>query len=189
MGAAPTKTWLGVCLTLLTFAGNAQEPKGADGSALPTTSWPTNGGDLANRRYSPLTAIDRGNVAELKGVWRVGLDGSGTGPQYKGEAQPIVDDGVLFISTGANDVFAIDVETGARLWDYRADLDPGITTVCASCHGTDGSGGPAFTAGLSLAPMRHVVVQGRNEMPAFGAMMTPEHLRDVTAHAARLLVP
>ena len=31
-------------------------------TALPTTSWPTNGGNLYNQRYSPLKAINRENV-------------------------------------------------------------------------------------------------------------------------------
>ena len=96
----------------------------------PTTSWPTNGGDLYNRRYSPLTQIDRDNVARLKGVWRTRLGGSGVGPQYSGEAQPIVHDGVIYIVTGANDVFAIDVDTGEILWEYRANLDPANNAVC-----------------------------------------------------------
>src|SRR5262249_661298 len=82
----------------------------------PPKSWPTNGGNLYNQRYSPLTAIDRNNVAQLKGVWRTRLNGSGSGPQYSGEAQPIVHDGVVYVITGANDVFAINVETGAILW-------------------------------------------------------------------------
>jgi alcohol dehydrogenase (cytochrome c) len=101
-----------------------------DPSAPPTVSWPLNGGDLGNRRYSPLTAIDRNNVAKLKGVWRTSLLGSGTGPQFSGEATPVVVDGVMFVSTGANDVFAIDIDTGDLKWIYRAMLDPGITTVC-----------------------------------------------------------
>src|SRR5688572_30954944 len=62
-------------------------------TAHPTTSWPTNGGNLYNQRYSPLTAIDRTNVARLKGVWRTHLKGSGTAPKYSGFAAPIVYDG------------------------------------------------------------------------------------------------
>src|SRR5690348_1399747 len=75
--------------------------------APPTDSWPTNGGNLYNQRYSPLNQINTGNVAQLKGVWRARLRGSGAAPQYSGEAQPIVHDGVAYISTGANDVFAL----------------------------------------------------------------------------------
>src|SRR5262245_46346218 len=62
--------------------------------APPTDSWPTNGGNLYNQRYSPLNAIDTDNVAQLKGVWRARLRGSGAAPQYSGEAQPVVHDGV-----------------------------------------------------------------------------------------------
>src|SRR5512138_3105808 len=97
---------------------------------LPTNNWPTNGGNLYNQRYSPLKAINRTNVAELKGVWRTRLRGSGTAPQYSGFAQPIVYDGVAYISTGANDVFALSIDTGEILWQYSANLDPTITSVC-----------------------------------------------------------
>src|SRR2546423_2769899 len=96
----------------------------------PTASWPTNGGNLYNQRYSPLTAINRGNVAQLKGVWRARLRGSGAAPQYSGFAQPIVYDGVAYVSTGADDVFALSIDTGTILWEYSAKLDPSITSVC-----------------------------------------------------------
>jgi len=96
----------------------------------PTADWATNGGDWYNRRYSPLTEIDRANVANLKGVWRTHLKGSGLGPQYSGEAQPIVYRGVIYIATGANDVFAISVDSGEILWEYRANLDPANNAVC-----------------------------------------------------------
>jgi alcohol dehydrogenase (cytochrome c) len=94
------------------------------------TSWSTNGGNLANHRYSPLSAINRGNVAQLKGVWHTHLRGSGAGPQYSGFAQPLVDNGVAYVSTGANDVFAVSIDTGDIVWRYSANLDPAITSVC-----------------------------------------------------------
>src|SRR5262245_40018318 len=99
-------------------------------TAPPTTGWPTNGGNLYNQRYSPLTAINRANVEQLKGVWRTRLLGSGTQPQYSGFAQPLVYDGVAYVSTGANDVFALSLDTGEILWQYSANLDPNITSVC-----------------------------------------------------------
>jgi alcohol dehydrogenase (cytochrome c) len=105
----------------------AAAPKGVP---FPTGDWATNGGDLYNRRYSPLTEISRANVANLKGVWRAHLDGSGAGPRNSGEAQPLVKDGVVYVVTGDDDVFAISVETGKRLWKYAAKLDAGIITVC-----------------------------------------------------------
>jgi quinohemoprotein ethanol dehydrogenase len=95
-----------------------------------TKSWSKSGGNLFNQNYSPLTQINRQNVANLKGVWRARLDGSGTGAKYSGEAQPIVDDGIVYIVTGADDVFAIDIKSGQILWKYKANLDDTISSVC-----------------------------------------------------------
>jgi len=92
-------------------------------TALPATDWITNGGNVYNQRYSPLTLINRGNVAGLKALWRTGM-GSGTSPGNSGQAQILTYDGVLYVSNGASDVFAMDVETGRILWSYRANLDP-----------------------------------------------------------------
>ncbi len=49
---------------------------------------------------------------------------------YSGEAQPLVYDGVVYIVTGADDVFAVDVDRGRLLWTYEANLDPAIDIVC-----------------------------------------------------------
>jgi quinohemoprotein ethanol dehydrogenase len=124
-------------LALLVSAGDAQVTRpgahdfgAARLTAPPTVSWPTNGGNLYNQRYSPLRAITRANVAQLKGVWRARLRGSGAAPQYSGAAQPIVYDGVAYVSTGANDVFALAIDTGEILWEYAANIDGSITSVC-----------------------------------------------------------
>jgi len=98
--------------------------------APPTGSWLKNGGNLFNQNYSPLTRINRETVANLKGVWRARLDGSGTGTKYSGEAQPIVHEGVIYVVTGADDVFAVSVKTGKILWKHQANLVDTITTVC-----------------------------------------------------------
>jgi quinohemoprotein ethanol dehydrogenase len=103
---------------------------GRDLTAPPTTGWLTNGGDWFNRRYSPLTQINRDNVAGLKAAWRTRLNGSGMGPRYSGEAQPLVHEGVVYVVTGADDVFAISVDSGEILWTYAAKLDTSISVVC-----------------------------------------------------------
>jgi alcohol dehydrogenase (cytochrome c) len=130
--------WLALALTFGAAAAGAQAPTiapaprfaGRDLTAPPTSGWPTNGGDWYNRRYSPLTEINRDTIKRLRGVWRARLDGSGAGPRNSGEATPIIHDGTLYISTGDDDVFAIDVETGARVWKYTANLDQSISTLC-----------------------------------------------------------
>src|SRR6476619_9296 len=122
---------------LLAVSGRAQVQRGGAHdfspevlTGDPTTSWPTNGGNLYNQRYSPLKGIARANVTQLKGVWRARLGGSGTAPQYSGFAAPLVYDGVAYVSTGADDVFALSIDSGAILWQYAANLDPNLTSVC-----------------------------------------------------------
>jgi quinohemoprotein ethanol dehydrogenase len=132
---------------LLSVSVFAQINRGRDFSAAaltapPSTGWPTNGGNLYNQRYSALKTINRDNVAQLKGVWRARLRGSGAGPQYSGFAQPLVHDGVAYVSTGANDVFALSLDTGDILWQYTANLDPTITSVCCGWNNKGVALGP-----------------------------------------------
>src|SRR5512139_3236044 len=91
--------------------------------------WLTNGGTLSNQRYSPLTQVNRQNVKGLKAVWHVQL-GSGKELRHNNQAQPLVHDGVVYIATGQNDVFAISVDTGKVLWEYRSGLKEGDAFVC-----------------------------------------------------------
>ncbi|HSC93305.1 MAG TPA: PQQ-binding-like beta-propeller repeat protein [Gaiellaceae bacterium] len=98
--------------------------------AEPTQWWITNGGTLSNQRYSPLDQIDTGNVQDLKGVWMTDLDKSGIAAKYSQEAQPLFYNGVLYVPTGEDDVFAVDVETGKVKWRYDGALDQKINTVC-----------------------------------------------------------
>ncbi|MCC6201828.1 MAG: PQQ-binding-like beta-propeller repeat protein [Gammaproteobacteria bacterium] len=98
--------------------------------APPVAGWLTNGGTIFNQRYSPLARIDRNNVKDLKALWRTHLNGSGVASHFSGEAQPIVHDGVIYLSTGANDVFALSVATGDIIWSHAAALDPAIDSLC-----------------------------------------------------------
>jgi quinohemoprotein ethanol dehydrogenase len=91
--------------------------------------WITNGGSLSNQRYSPLDQINRDNIGQVKAVWRAGLD-SALEFRHNNQAQPIVYEGVVYIVTGQNDVFAISVDTGELLWEYRSGLAPENAFVC-----------------------------------------------------------
>ena len=117
-------------LVLLLAGSSALYPQQSAPSAPSASAWLKAGGSLFNQNYSPLTQINRQNVAGLKAVWRARLDGSGVGAKYSGEAQPVVYQGVVYIVTGADDVFATSVKTGEVIWKYHADLDQTITTVC-----------------------------------------------------------
>ncbi len=92
-------------------------------------AWPTNGGTTFNQRYAPLDQITAENVDGLKGVWRTDL-GSAKEAKYSAEGQPIVEDGVIYIPTGNDDVFAVDAASGKIKWKYAAGISQKISTVC-----------------------------------------------------------
>ncbi|HEY7579315.1 MAG TPA: PQQ-binding-like beta-propeller repeat protein, partial [Acetobacteraceae bacterium] len=92
--------------------------------------WVTNGGNLTNQRYSTLKQIDTGNVMQLKGAWMTRLKGSGYGGKYSAEATPLVKDGIMYVVTGNDDVFALSAKTGEIQWERWSGIDQQITTVC-----------------------------------------------------------
>jgi alcohol dehydrogenase (cytochrome c) len=64
--------------------------------------------------YSPLDQITPANVARLKLVWS-----STTGEGRAHESAPVVNNGVVFITTPFNQVIAFDGTNGTILWRYR----------------------------------------------------------------------
>src|SRR2546430_13053802 len=84
--------------------------------------WVTNGGNLTNQRYSTLNQIDTSNVAQLKGAWMTRLKGSGFDAKYSFEASPLVKDGIIYVITGNDDVFALNAKTGEILWEYWSEI-------------------------------------------------------------------
>jgi len=99
-----------------------QSPVGKD--------WVTNGGNMTNERYSTLKQIDTTNVKQLKGAWMTRLKGSGLGGKYSLEATPLVKDGIMYMVTGNDDVFALDAKTGQILWEHWSQIGQTISTVC-----------------------------------------------------------
>jgi alcohol dehydrogenase (cytochrome c) len=88
-----------------------------------SANWLVYGGNLANTRYVPNDEINAANVGDLKLQWifQTGIIGSF-------ETTPIVEDGVMYITTPYNHVFAIDARTGRELWHYEHKL--GTTIFC-----------------------------------------------------------
>src|SRR6201981_2838066 len=78
--------------------------------------WVTTRGNLPNQRSSTLKQIDTTNVKQLKGTWMTRLKGSGFGGKYSFEATPLVKDGIMYMVTGNDDVFALGAKTGEILW-------------------------------------------------------------------------
>jgi quinoprotein glucose dehydrogenase len=99
----------------------------ARGQALGNTDWPNYGNDPGGMRYSPISQINRENVAQLKVAWVFHTgdisDGSGRPKRSGLETTPILVDGILYLTTPFNRVFAVDPETGKQLWVYDPMID------------------------------------------------------------------
>lgn len=90
--------------------------------AGPDSSWPTYGGDLANRRYVPFDQITAENFDTLEVAWRLPTMSFGSRPEYRFESTPLVVGGVLYTTAGSRRaVVALDAATGELLWTYRED--------------------------------------------------------------------
>ncbi len=67
--------------------------------------------------YSPIEQITPANAANLIPVWSFS-----TGVAEGHQAPPIVNNGVMFVSTPQNQVLALDAKSGELLWRYKRDL-------------------------------------------------------------------
>ena len=107
-------------------------------AATPAENWISPPGGTTGARYSSLDEIDNTNISELKGDWLTNLNGSGTSNKYSQEASPVEYEGVIYISTGASDVFAVSAATGKILWEHKANVPASIANVV--CCGWDNRG-------------------------------------------------
>jgi membrane-bound PQQ-dependent dehydrogenase (glucose/quinate/shikimate family) len=96
--------------------------------------WRYYGGDAGGTRFSTLTQITRKNVSRLKRAWTYHtgeVDRSGNATDRHNvapfESTPIAVDGVLYFSTPANRVIALDAETGAEIWKFDSQAGSGKT--------------------------------------------------------------
>jgi len=80
-------------------------------------NWLMTRGDYGSLGYSPLGQITPANVAQLKPVWTFS-----TGVTEAHQSPPIVNDGVMFITTPRNQVLALDARSGELLWRYAREL-------------------------------------------------------------------
>ena len=81
-------------------------------------------GSYAQTRYYAASQINTGNVASLKPVFNFQ-----TAVLESMETAPIVVDGVMFITTSYNHVYALDAVTGQEFWHYKHKLGA-VTTYC-----------------------------------------------------------
>ena len=89
--------------------------------------WPNVGRDQGGNRHSPLTQINRSNVSKLEVAWTFDTedwsDGSNLPSRSAFEATPLVIDGVMYIPSPMSRLFALDAETGEKLWVFDSGFD------------------------------------------------------------------
>ena len=104
-----------VAAGLVSLAGGLQGQAPERGGGYPAQDWPAVGGNWSSSRYSTLTDVTTATVGRLGGAWVTDLEGGASS-----RATPVVEDGVLYLTGGAN-VFAIDAGTGETIWRWQPD--------------------------------------------------------------------
>ncbi|MGP9804401.1 PQQ-dependent methanol/ethanol family dehydrogenase [Paracoccus sp. NSM] len=92
-----------------------------------TTQVVTNGMGRDWQRYSPLDQINRETVQNLFPAWSFSFGGE---RQRGQQSQPLIYDGVMYVTGSYSRVFALDVKTGRKIWQYDARLPEGILPCC-----------------------------------------------------------
>jgi len=86
-----------------------------------------NGLGLQGQRYSPLDLVNGDTAKNMHPVWAYSLGGE---KQRGQESQPLVKDGVMFVTGSYSRIYAVDTRTGDEIWQYEARLPDGIVPCC-----------------------------------------------------------
>jgi quinohemoprotein ethanol dehydrogenase len=85
-----------------------------DNAAREPGEWMTYGGTYSEQRFSALEQIDSSNVGRLGLRWFADYE---TNQDQHGS--PLYIDGVIYVSTSRDVVYAFDAKTGRQLWKYN----------------------------------------------------------------------
>ena len=80
-------------------------------------NWLSHGRDYHEQRFSPLNQINLETINKLQLEWSLDM-----GTTRGLEATPIVDNGIMFVSSTWSVVHAVDAKTGKELWVYDPDV-------------------------------------------------------------------
>jgi PQQ-dependent dehydrogenase (methanol/ethanol family) len=81
-------------------------------------------GNYQQTRFYPNSQINTANVQRLHPAWVFQTD-----VKESMETSPIVVNGVMYVTTSFDHVYALNARTGAEIWHYKQKLGP-ITTYC-----------------------------------------------------------
>jgi alcohol dehydrogenase (cytochrome c) len=92
----------------------------------PATEWLQYRRTSDGQGYSPLKQITTANVKNLVPIWSFS-----TGLTAGHEVVPVEHDGILYITTSYNKVFALDARSGKFIWKYERDIpEKALAVVC-----------------------------------------------------------
>jgi alcohol dehydrogenase (cytochrome c) len=119
------------------------QPLAASSQALAAgganVDWPRFGNMANNTRFSTLTQVNTANVSRLGVAWTM-QEGHNLATF---EDDPIVVNGVMYITTGVDQVRAVNAATGKLLWQYTPKVN-----FYESIHG--GGGGAPTSRGVAV---------------------------------------
>ncbi len=88
-------------------------------------SWTAYKADGNSSSYSPLDQINLSNVGQLENAWTFQMTDLAQGEEpVSSQSNPIVVDGVMYVNSGKQTVYAIDALTGNEIWSFKS-LDEG----------------------------------------------------------------
>ncbi len=90
-------------------------------------NWLTYGGGYDSKRFSTLSQITPANVKNLQSQWVLQDNVVGVW-----EANPLVVDGVMYVTQRPNDVVALDAKTGRVFWIYHYVASPDAKVCCGA---------------------------------------------------------
>ena len=105
-----------------------------------TANWLHTNGDYGQLRHYGGNQINTGNVKNLRPVYVFQTE-----VVESMETAPIVVDGVMYLTTSYNHIYAIDAVTGKQFWHYKHKMGP-VTTFCCGPNnrGVAIAGGKVF---------------------------------------------
>ena len=80
--------------------------------------------DYAQTRFHPANQITTANVKKLNVAWIFQTD-----MRESMETSPIIVNGVMYVTTSFDHLYALNAQTGEQLWHYKHEMGP-ITVYC-----------------------------------------------------------
>ena len=95
-----------------------------DKAGKDANNWLLPNGSYEQTRYHAASQINTGNVSKLRPAFVFQ-----TGMLESMETAPLVVDGVMFLTTSYNHVYAINAKTGEQYWHFKHKIGP-VSTYC-----------------------------------------------------------